>query len=258
MRILMVYAHPEPASFNSALRDEAVAILSAAGHEVTVSDLYAQGFNAVAGPDDVTGRRNPDFFSLGLEQMHAVSAGCLAADVQAEYDKLQGADFLLLQFPLWWFSMPAILKGWIDRVFVFGGAYDFGRTWENGVFAGRKAMLSFTASAPAAAFFPDGRNGDMERVLWPIHAGILALCGFSVLPPFIAHGIPFIGEDSMRAELQRYRKHLESLDSLEPLFFHSGSEIENYRLRPEIHPATPGQHRSARVHLPEPNEKLKG
>jgi putative NADPH-quinone reductase len=150
MNVLLVYAHPEPASFNGALRDAAVTALTAAGHPVTVSDLYAQGFNPVAGPGDVTVRSNTQAFNLGLEQMHAVKHGTLATDVEAEFAKLLAADLLLLQFPLWWFSLPAILKGWIDRVFVFGGAYDFGRTWDKGVFAGKRAMLSITASAPAA------------------------------------------------------------------------------------------------------------
>jgi NAD(P)H dehydrogenase (quinone) len=251
MRVLIVYAHPEPASFNGALRDAAVDVLHTAGHEVTVSDLYAQGFDAVAGPADVVGRQNEDVFNLGMEQMHAAQTGAFAPDIQAELDKLLAADLLILQFPMWWFSMPAILKGWVDRVFAFGATYDFGRTWENGVFAGRKAMLSITASAPEAAFKPDGRNGDMERVLWPIHAGILALCGYSVLPPFIAHGIPFIGEEAMQAELERYKQRLLAVDTTETLFFHSGDEIVDYRLAENIEPVTPGQHRGPRWHLPE-------
>lgn len=146
----------------------------------------------------------------------------------------------------WWFGMPAVLKGWIDRVFAFGSAYDFGQTWEEGVFTGRKAMLSVSTSAPAQAFAPDGRNGDIERILWPIHAGIL---GYTVLPPFVAHGIPFIGEDAMNAELDPYHAMLESVESVEPLHFHKAEEFENYRLRPEIEPATPGQHRGPRLHM---------
>lgn len=251
MQVLLVYAHPEPRSYNAALRDVAVKTLSAAGHTVDVSDLYGMGFNAVAGPADFSSRRDGAYFSLGAEQMHASQAGGFAADVQAELNKLLAADLLILQFPLWWFSLPAILKGWIDRVFAFGAAYDFGRTWENGVFAGKRAMLSLTASAPAAAFMPDGRNGDMERVLWPIHAGVLALCGYSVLPPFIVHGVPFIGAEAMQAELDRYRQHLGGLASARPLFFHPATDYADYRLVPGTEPATPGQHRGPRQHLPD-------
>ncbi len=251
MRVLLVYAHPESESFNGAMLNLARDTLTAAGHDVEVSDLYALRFDPVAGPHDVTARQNDTIFNLGAEQMHAARNHGFAPDLQAEIDKLMRADFLLLQFPMWWFSMPAILKGWIDRVFAFGQAYDFGRTWEQGVFTDRRAMLAITASAPAAAFMPDGRNGDMERVLWPIHAGVLALCGYSVLPPFIAHGIPFIGEPAMESELQRYQTMLDSVGSAEPLFFHASEQIEDYRLKPDVEPATPGQHRGPRYHLTE-------
>lgn len=250
MRILVVYAHPEPRSFNASLLNVSLEVLRSAGHEVEVRDLYAQGFNPVAGPADVGERVNTDYFSLGHEQQHASAHSLFAADIEAELERLMAADLLLMQFPLWWFSMPAILKGWIDRIFAFGSVYDLGQTWEQGKFAGRRAMISLTTSAPAAAFAPDGRNGDMERILWPIHAGILAIVGYSVLPPFVAHGIPYVGEPAMQAELDRYRRMLTELDSAQPLFFHPAADMDRYCLKPEVAPATPGQHRSRRFHLP--------
>lgn len=251
MRALIVYAHPEPTSFNASLRACAEETLADQGYEVLVTDLYAQHFKAVVSPTDVTSRENPDVFNPGLEQMHASKNAAFAGDIKAELDKLLAADLLILQFPLWWFSMPAIMKGWVDRVFAFGSAYDFGRTWDDGVFAGKRAMLSVTASAPREAFMPDGRNGDMERVLWPIHAGILALCGYSVLPPFISHGIPFIGSEAMEAEVERFAEVLCQLDESKPMFFHSAEDIEGYRLAEGVKPKTPGQHRGKRWHLPE-------
>lgn len=251
MRVLIVYAHPEPQSFNSSLLSVGLDVFRSAGHEVVVSDLYAQRFNPVAGPNDVVSRKNDGFFSLGEEQMHASTNALFSTEISTEIGRLLRADMLILQFPMWWFSMPAILKGWVDRVFAFGSAYDFGQTWEKGVFTGRRAMLSVSTSAPAAAFAPDGRNGDIERVLWPIHAGILGIVGYTVMPPFVAHGIPFVGEDAMNAELDRYQKMLEEIETTKPLFFHGADQIENYRLRPEIEPATPGQHRSPRFHMPD-------
>jgi len=71
MQVLIVYAHPEPQSFNSSLLSVALDVFKGEGHEVTVSDLYAQRFNPVAGPNDVISRKNDGFFSLGEEQMHA-------------------------------------------------------------------------------------------------------------------------------------------------------------------------------------------
>jgi len=184
-----------------------------------------------------------------MEQATAARSGTFEPALRAEMDKVLAADLLLLQFPLWWFSTPAILKGWFDRVFAFGVMYDFGRTWEQGVLRGKRALLSITASAPAEAFLPDGRNGDMERVLWPIHAGILALCGYSVLPPFIAYGIPFCGEAAMAEMKQKFRQRLLNIEQDEPLFFHPDADIgEDRRLKPEVEPRTPGQHRGPRLH----------
>src|SRR5689334_11951689 len=114
MNILVVYAHPEPASFNRALLQAAVETLAGEGHEVVVSDLYAMGFNPVAGPGDFTERRFPDALQYDREQKHATERQLYTPDIQAEIDKLVRCDLLILQFPLWWFSTPAILKGWID------------------------------------------------------------------------------------------------------------------------------------------------
>ncbi len=250
MRILIVYAHPEPTSFSGVMKDLAAETLTGAGHSVTVSDLYAQGFNPVAGASDFIHRADPARLDLGVEQANAARTAGFAPDVQAEIDKLMAADLLLLQFPFWWYSVPAILKGWIDRVFAYGVAYDFGRTWDRGVFRGRRAMLAFTTSAPPTSSMPDGRNGDLERTLWPLHAGVLALCGYDVLKPFVAHAVRWVDAASRTAILAQYRERLLHLETDPPLFF---QKLEDYgpdgRLKPGIEPRTPGQHRGPRLHL---------
>lgn len=250
MHILIVYAHPEPRSFSGAMKDLAVATLTAGGHTVTVSDLYAQGFNPVAGAHDFTARADLKILDLGAEQAHAAKHGGFAPDVQAEIDKLFAADLLLFQFPFWWYSVPAILKGWIDRVFAYGMAYDFGRTWNRGVFRGRRAMLAFTTSAPPTSSLPDGRNGDLERTLWPLHAGVLALCGYDVLPPFVAHAVRWVDAATRARILAEYGDRLRAIEQDQPLFFHALDEYgADGRLKPEIPPRTPGQHRGPRFHL---------
>jgi NAD(P)H dehydrogenase (quinone) len=250
MRVLIVYAHPEPTSFNGAMKDLAVETLSAAGHAVTVSDLYAQGFNPVAGAHDFMHRSDPARLDFGAEQAHAARTGGFAPDVRAEMDKLLAADLLILQFPFWWYSMPAMLKGWIDRVFAYGVAYDFGRTWDQGVFTGRRAMLAFTTSAPPTSSLPDGRNGDLERTLWPLHAGVLALCGYYVLKPFVAHAVRWVDAQRRDAILAEYRVRLQGLEADAPLFFQKLADYDtDGRLKPGIEPRTPGQHRGPRLHL---------
>lgn len=250
MHVLIVFAHPEPQSFSGSMKDLAVETLTAAGHTVTVSDLYAQRFNPVAGPGDFLARADAGHLDLGVEQAHAAKTRGFAADIQAEIDKLLAADLLILQFPFWWYSVPAMLKGWLDRVFAYGVAYDFGRTWDRGVFRGRRAMLSFTTSAPPTSTLPDGRNGDLERTLWPLHAGTLALCGFDVLKPFVAPAVRWVDEATRAAILERYRARLPGLQDETPLYFHRLDDFgPDGRLRPEVEPRTPGQHRGRRFHL---------
>lgn len=250
MNVLIVFAHPEPRSFGGALRDAAIDSLTGAGHNVVVSDLYAQGFHAVAGPGDVTDRIETARFELGAEQENAAQTGCFAPEIRREMDRLLAADLLILQFPMWWFSIPAILKGWIDRVFAFGVTYDFGRTWDRGVMRGKRAMLTFSTGAPPQTFAPDGRNGDLERVLWPLHAGVLGLCGFDVLPPFVAWAPAWVDADARAAMLRSYALRLRGIDNDEPLFFHKLADYgDDSRLRPEVEPATPCQHRGPRKHL---------
>src|SRR5262249_1951982 len=150
MNVLIVYAHPEPKSFNGAMKDLAVETLSAAGHDAVVSDLYAMGFNPIAGPDDMSGDlANPDYFSLPREQTAAYDKGTLAPDIAAEIEKLKRADFVIFQFPVWWFGMPAILKGWADRVFARGFAYLPGRKYDTGMFKGKLAMIAATTGTSA-------------------------------------------------------------------------------------------------------------
>ena len=89
MNVLIVHAHPEPTSFNGAMRDLAVKVLAEAGHSIEVSDLYAMNFNAVTGPADFTGERSdPTRLSIPREQTHAMETGTIAGDIAAEQARL--------------------------------------------------------------------------------------------------------------------------------------------------------------------------
>ncbi len=111
MRVLVVYCHPRPDSFSAALRDAAVDGLTAAGHAVKVRDLYAEGFDPV-----LPSRQRGAYFDeaenvIGLEDHVAA---------------LRRVEGLVLVYPTWWFGMPAMLKGWFDRVWLPGVAFRLG------------------------------------------------------------------------------------------------------------------------------------
>ena len=223
MNVLIVYAHPEPRSFNGAMKDLAVDVLTGAGHKVQVSDLYAMKFEPTGGPDDFTDRAFPDQFGYQAEQ----AAGHFAPELKAEMGKLAWCDLLILQFPLWWFSLPGILKGWIDRVFAFGFAYDRSRSYESGMFRGKRAMLAFTTGAPASMYAAGGRHGSIDELLLHVNRGMLYFLGMEVLPPFIAYGTPRLSAEDKAAYLAAYSERLLNLESTEPIY-PAGSETTTF------------------------------
>lgn len=212
MRVLLVFAHPEPRSFNGVLRDTVVDTIRGLGGETRVSDLYEMGFNPVAGRHDFEHAiEEAGFFNYPEHQQRAHLGETFSGELSLEMQKLEWADVLILQFPLWWYSMPAILKGWIDRVFAYGFAYGGGRWYDEGVFAGKRAMLMVTAGGPSTAYEPDGIQGDMNAILFPIHHGILQFTGFAVTTPFVAYAADYETAEGKREVLARLRARLDGM-----------------------------------------------
>ncbi len=205
MHVLIVYCHPEPKSFNAAFKDAAVETWQSLGHTVEVSDLYGEEFDPCEKPSHFSDRSNPKWFSAADEQRHASANGSLPVSVAKEVERLERADFVLLQFPLWWHSQPAVLKGWFDRVFVNGLLYSSTMRYDQGYFKGKKVMCSVTTGAPEMTFQGNGRGGNMDVMLWSTHYSLYYM-GFEVLPPFLAFGIQSSGfatinDDQMRQHL---------------------------------------------------------
>jgi NAD(P)H dehydrogenase (quinone) len=184
---LIVHAHPEDASFATAQMHAARAALERGGHRVTVLDLYARRWDPVLGQEEFPPSDGP--FKPQVAQMRAAEEGTLPSDVQADLDALLAADLLVLSFPMWWFSMPAVLKGWVDRGFVmgavFGGAHGL---FEEAALAGRRAMVLATTGGPADAFRKGGAFGDLDEFLFHIHRGMLEFVGYEVLDPVVTYG----------------------------------------------------------------------
>ncbi|WP_313203243.1 NAD(P)H-dependent oxidoreductase [Pseudomonas sp.] len=219
MKVLIVHAHPEPRSFTAALRDQAAQTFRAQGHEVQVSDLYAMGWNPVASADDFSQRENPDYLVYALEQRLGVKSGSIAPDIQQELDKLLWADLLVLNFPIFWFSAPAMLKGWIDRVLVSGVCYGGKRFYDQGGLAGKRALVTVTLGGREHMFGEGAIHGPLEDMLRPILRGTLAYVGFEVLEPFVAWHVPYISDEARQAFLHRYAQRLQHLSDDLPLKF---------------------------------------
>lgn len=242
MRALIVFANPEPDSFNGRLRATALKTLGELGYETEVSDLYAQRFDPVEGPLHYPSRGVVNRFNAQTEQESAVKRNCVGADVRAEIEKLDRADLLILQYPMWWYSVPAILKGWLDRVLVYGSVYTTSMRYDKGRFAGKRALLSVTCGGPAGSYAENGRNGDFNMFVWPT-CYTLAYIGYTILPHFSALGVAAPATPAQTTAVTthlddceaRYRQHLMTLDSQRPLQFNMwGDWDQTGRLRSDV------------------------
>lgn len=217
MNVFIVLAHPERRSFNGAMFDVAVETFREEGYTVQTSILYEQGFDPVSDRRNFTSLKDPEYFKQQVEEMHATEVGGFAADVEAELQKVEACDLMLWQFPLWWFSVPAILKGWVDRVFAMGRTYGGGRVYDTGVFAGKRALCSVTTGGPEDAYVNAGFNGDIHSILRPVHRGMLAFTGFDVLAPHLVYAPVRMSDDERSDTLATYAKRLREVASEAPV-----------------------------------------
>jgi NAD(P)H dehydrogenase (quinone) len=250
MKVLFVYADPNTKSLNATLKDHALAVLQREGHEIRVSDLYAMNWKAVADADDFPGRDR----SLPLEYMaasgEAYEKGTQAKDITAEQEKLKWADAIVFQFPLWWFGFPAILKGWVDRVFAYKFAYGYknaGNTYRygDGALAGKRALLAVTAGGIEVDYGLRGINGPLEQLLFPITHGTLFFPGLDVLPTFAVYGTGKIDDAGVEAtkralETRLVRLFIDDLIPFRPQ--NEGDYPDKHTLAPHIARGITGIH----------------
>ncbi|MBI3561318.1 MAG: NAD(P)H-dependent oxidoreductase [Gammaproteobacteria bacterium] len=225
MNVLIVYAHPEPTSLNGSLKDFSIEVLEKLGHRVEVSDLYAMRWKSQVDADDflLDGRNEP--LNVVRSSKEAYETRRLTEDVMAEQRKLLWADALIFQFPLWWFSMPAILKGWIDRVYAYGFGYGVGehseKRWGDrygeGTLQGKRALLIVTTGGWVEHYSERGINGLIDDILFPINHGVLFYPGFDVLPSFVAYKTMDIDKKRFTEITAQLRIKLENLFLEKPI-----------------------------------------
>ncbi len=210
MKILLVFAHPEPLSLNGALRDVAIKELETQGHEVRVSDLYADGWKSEVDRADFPSLAPDGRFIPVAASKEAFDANALTKDVKVEIENLLWADTLILQFPLWWFAMPAILN----------------------------AMLLVTTGGWEEHYAARGVNGPIDDLLFPINHGILYYPGYDVLPPFVVYRVDRLDESGFEPIAERLRERMRTLATTPPIPYRqqNGGDylIPSMNLRPEL------------------------
>lgn len=217
MNVLIIHAHPEPKSFNSAMVKTAKECLEQSGHSVVVSDLYGMNWQPVSDRRNFKSSAEPEHFKQQGEELWASKNQGFAEEIDAEINKIKNSDLIIFQFPLWWGGMPAILKGWFDRVFALGITYGYGQWYDEGLLKGKRAMISVTTGGPESMYEADGLNGDIDALLKPINYNTLRFVGLDVLPPFISWAPGSIDEVGRNSIIREYRERLSMLANDQPI-----------------------------------------
>ncbi|MBN8534942.1 MAG: NAD(P)H-dependent oxidoreductase [Rhizobiales bacterium] len=189
MKILLVYCHPNPASFTASVKDTALSALQASGHEVDVLDLYAEGFEPVMSREERLGYHTP---------------GENRAPVASHLDRVKAAEGLLFVYPTWWYAQPAMLKGWLERVLIPHETFTMpeGNQPIRGLMTNIRFLGALTSlGSPKWWWWIMGRPG--QRILL---TGIRALCAPRCRTFWLAlHRIDVVGEEARKAHLAKVR-----------------------------------------------------
>lgn len=248
MNVLWIQAHPEARSLNGFLAASGQRTLREEGHAVEVSDLYAMGWKPVVGAADYA--HDPaDRFQVAAAAQRAHENHQVSADIRAEQDKIDRADTIVVQFPMWWFGMPAILKGWFDRVWHQGYAYGHrGPNGEwigygDGFLAGKRALAVVTTGGTAPLYSERGIHGAVDDLLFPLQHGLLFYGGAQVLPPVLITAADRFTPEDGDVAAERLRERLVSIPVTEPIAYRpqrGGDYGADFSLRPDISPGSTG------------------
>jgi NAD(P)H dehydrogenase (quinone) len=176
MKVLVVYAHPNPESFNHAMLESFTEGLKAGGHTFEVIDLYDIEFNAL----------------FQIEDFAQFKGGKMPDDVLEQQKKISHADIVTLIFPVWFWSYPAILKGWIDRIFSHGFAFVYREGGKvEGLLADKEFLLISSTMAPEAAYKSTGIGDAMKAIDM---ANFAMVCGVRQLKHVYLYGVEHDGD----------------------------------------------------------------
>jgi len=183
MKYLVIYTHPNPKSFCWAVKEAIVEELKKSGGEVSIRDLYALKFDPLL--------KEADF--------EALRKGAELPDVKAEQNAIRAADVLVFVFPLWWAGMPAMLKGYIDRVFTEGFAYKITENDIRGLLKNKKVFLVTTTGAPQEMFEESGMFKSMGQTM---DDGIFRFCGMEIIAHKYLTAVPYVTDDDRKKMLE--------------------------------------------------------
>ncbi len=187
MKVLIVFTHPNSSSFNHALLDKVSAGLVQSGHEIKVKNLYQENFNPVLSSED-------------LSELHQ---GNIPERIATEQKDLLWAEGLVFIYPLWWFTPPAMLKGWFDVVLSNGVAFEYSEQGAKGLLKHKKALVLITAGANKEYF---DQTDSLEISYRPLTDGTLGFCGVKEISHQIYYDIVNRSDEERATILEQAEK----------------------------------------------------
>lgn len=182
MKHLVVFSHPYEKSFSNGIVETIEKEARNNNAEIRVRNLYELGFNPIMEGTDL----------LNLQ------SGNYADDIKAEQEHIKWADVITFVYPVWWAGMPAMLKGYVDRVFANGFAFSYGEEGPIGLLKGKKAMLFSTTGFPSEIYEQIGMHGSMQQTS---DEAIFNFCGIDVINHTFFGAIPYSTEEDRKQYL---------------------------------------------------------
>ncbi len=182
MNILIVYSHPYSKSFNHAIKKSVETVLKDFGHQVRVRDLYKGSFDPV----------------LSVTDLAAIRSGKVPSDIKNEQKHVAWADAFVVIHPVWWTGLPAMMKGYIDRVLSFGFAYTYENGAPKGLLTGKKVFIINTTGSPYDYYSQIGMHAVLKRTS---DEGIYAFCGMEVIEHIFLGAVPAVTDDVRKGYL---------------------------------------------------------
>jgi NAD(P)H dehydrogenase (quinone) len=191
MKHLIIYAHPHPESLNHAILDTTVNALKKNGQEVVVRDLYALNFQPVLKPEDTS----------------AMKAGETPKDIKTEQEYITQADVITFIYPIWWTGLPAILKGYVDRVFSYGFAYAYGDTGIVKMLSGKKGLIINTHGTPKEYYDEIGMTKGLKITS---DTGIFEFVGIEPVDHLLFGSVGSLDEEAYKGMLKKVEDTINS------------------------------------------------
>lgn len=185
MKHLIIYSNPDPASFSNDIKEFVSNYSLEKGHQVEVRDLYKIGFNPV----------------ISLEELQALDREETFADVKEEQEYLEWADMITFIYPIWW-QIPAMMKGYFDRVFAYDYAYKYTSAGPKGLLPAKKVFRFNPMGTPNEIYEKNGLRQAYEKA---IDSGIIESTGLKVVKSRLFGSSPRDNEDLKKEYLEEIR-----------------------------------------------------